>query len=256
MQQNKLIVSMTSYPARIEGVARVFHSILTQRVSQQLYHLVLVLAIPEFPNKLADLPKSLQLMAARGLIEIIWHPTNIKSHKKLIPTLLKYPDNPILVIDDDVLRPNGWLQCFINDHAAHPTDIITGMVAQYLDNGKFKMYPNREYGNTNYGTIVKNGRPANGRGGTLYPPHTFTDERFFDEALFMSLTPNSDESWQFFFNWRDQKPIRLISKQFNVSLFIEGTQEQPTALWKVNHRNNGYDKIWQKITDYMGAQKC
>ena len=152
------------------------------------------------------------------------------------------------------LDRQGWLECFIADHAAHPTDIITGMVAQYLENNTFKMYPNRAFGNTNYGKVILNGRPANGRGGTLYPANTFTDPRFFDEELFMRLTPNSDESWQFYFNWRDGKPIRLISKQFNVSMFIEGTQEQPTALWKVNHRNDGYNKIWHTLITTLGSK--
>lgn len=252
MQSNKLIISMTSFPPRIKDVSKVWFSIFQQNVDKAQYHCVLVLAEPEFPNKEKDLPNDLITLIDSNLVELIWHPTNIKSHKKLIPTLLKYPDSDILVIDDDVIRPQGWLKCFIEDHKKYPTDVITGMVAQYLENDKFKMYPNRAFGNTNYGTIIVNGRPANGRGGTLYPAHTFTDPRFFDEDLFMKLTPNSDESWQFYFNRKDKKNIRLISKQFDVSNFVKGTQEQPTALWKVNHRNNGYDIIWNKLKTELG----
>jgi hypothetical protein len=252
MQSNKLIISMTSFPPRINGVGKVWYSILSQNVDRSLYRCILVLAKPEFPNGIKDLPTDLRLIIENGLVELIWHATNIKSHKKLIPTLLKYPDSDILVIDDDVIRPQGWLKCFIEDHKKYPNDVITGMVAQYLENGKFKMYPNREFGNTNYGTVIKDGRPANGRGGTLYPAHTFKDPRFFDEKLFMRLTPNSDESWQFYFNRKDGKNIRLISKQFDVSNFVKGTQEQPTALWKVNHRNNGYDTIWQNLKRELG----
>lgn len=252
MLQDKLIISMTSFPPRIGGVARVWYSIIRQNVDSSLYHCVLVLSVTEFPRKELDLPDDLRVLIRNGLIELIWYPRNIKSHKKLIPTLLRYPDSSILVIDDDVIRPHGWLQCFIEDHRQHPTDIITGMVAQYLDGDKFVMYANRKYGNTNYGSIIANGRPANGRGGTLYPAHTFQDTRFFDEDLFMSLTPSSDESWQFYFNRKEGRIIRLISQQFDVSNFIEGTQEQDTALWKINHRNNGYDIIWKRLVDTLG----
>lgn len=245
--KNEFIISMTSFPPRIKDVAKVWFSILKQNVDKDLYKCVLVLAEPEFPNKENDLPSDLKILIETGLIELIWHPTNIKSHKKLIPTLLKYPNADILVIDDDIIRPQGWLECFIEDHKKYPNDIITGMVAQYLENEKFKMYPNIAFGNTNYGNIIINGRPANGRGGTLYPAHTFTDSRFFDETLFMKLTPTSDESWQFYFNRKDGKNIRLISKQFDVSNFVKGTQEQATALYKINHKNNGYDKIWENI---------
>lgn len=249
LSDKTLIVSMTSYPPRIKDVAKVWFSVLNQDVEKDRYHCVLVLAEPEFPHKEKDLPTDLRLLVENEMVELIWHPTNIKSHKKLIPTLLKYPNNDILVIDDDVIRPAGWLKCFIADHEKYPDDVITGMVAQYIENDHFKMYPNHQFGNTHYGEIIKNGRPANGRGGTLYPAHTFTDERFFDESLFMKLTPTSDESWQFYFNCKDGKNIRLISKQFDVSNFVKGTQEQPTALWRINHANSGYDKIWKSIKE-------
>lgn len=249
MQSNKLIISMTSYPARINGVGRVFFSILNQNVPRDQYHLVLVLAEPEFPNRFADLPKDLQLMVSRGLIELIWHPTNIKSHKKLMPTLAKYPNNDILVIDDDVYRPAGWLQCFIDDHKAHPTDIITGLIHFYLKGNKFISYPNYKIGCQEFGKVIPNGRPANGHGGTLYPAHTFSDPRFFDEKLFMTLSPTSDESWQFYFNQLEKKPIRLISKPCNLWNFVPGSQSQPTALWRVNMHQLGYDNIWKKITE-------
>jgi hypothetical protein len=68
----------------------------------------------------------------------------------------------------------------------------------------------------------------------------------------MRLTPTSDESWQFYFNRKDKKSIRLISKQFDVSNFIAGSQQQVTALWKVNHKNNGYDIIWKRLKAELG----
>lgn len=247
MRCNKLIISMTSYPARINGVGQVFYSIFKQNVSRDKYHCVLVLAQPEFPNGVADLPMDLQLMIKRGLIELIWHPTNIKSHKKLMPTLAKYPDDDILVIDDDVFRPDGWLQCFIDDHNRYPTDIITGLILYRLDGDKFIRYEDYKKGCDKYGEIVKNGRPANGHGGTLYPAHTFNDPRFFDESLFMKLSPTSDESWQFYFNMLENRNIRLLSKLYNIWDFVPGSQEQKTALWRVNVFKIGYDNIWQNI---------
>lgn len=249
MNKDTLIISMTSFPPRINAAAKAWNSVLMQNVDRNLYHCVLVLCDKEFPNKEQDLPNELRLLIDNGLIEVIWYPNNIRSHKKLIPTLKKYPNNPILVIDDDMLRPAGWLECFMADHAAHPNDIIAGMIAQYIENNRFRMYYHSPLGNTNFGQIVPNGRPANGRGGTLYPPNTFTDERFFDEDLFMKLTPTSDESWQFYFNHFEHKNVRLISKPLNVSMFIKGTQEQATALSWYNHSNDNYNKIWQRLLD-------
>lgn len=247
MQLNKLIISMTSYPARIDTVGEVFFSIFSQSVPRNLYHCVLVLCQSEFPNGLVDLPNDLQLLVRTGLIELLWHPTNIKSHKKLMPTIAKYPDDDILVIDDDVYRPEGWLQTFIDDHWQHPNDVITGLIHFYLKNDKFVSFPNYKIGCQDYGNIIPYGRPANGHGGTLYPAHTFSDPRFFDENLFMKLTPTSDESWQFYFNIIEHKPIRLISKAYNLWNFVTGSQNQPTALWRVNMHGIGYDNIWKSI---------
>ena len=63
----------------------------------------------------------------------------------------------------------------------------------------------------------------------------------------MKLTPTSDESWQFYFNIIEHKPIRLISKAYNLWNFVTGSQNQPTALWRVNMHGIGYDNIWKSI---------
>lgn len=245
-----LIISMTSYPARINCVAKVWFSILRQNVDKSLYHCVLVLAEPEFPNKEKDLPEDLKLLIENDLVELIWHPTNIRSHKKLIPTLLKYPNNPILIIDDDVIRPAEFLETFLNDHAEYPNDIIAGAIYNYLNDNKFVRYKNKRKCCLDFGKIIKNGRPANGCGGLLYPPHTFNDPRFFDEALFMRLSPTSDETWQFFFNYKEHKQIRLISKDIDCRQYMPGTQELKTALYKVNSKK--YNDIWQNLLNNLG----
>ena len=59
--------------------------------------------------------------------------------------------------------------------------------------------------------IFQTGRSANGGGGVLYPKHTFSDERFFNETLYMNLSPYSDELWQYIFNIIENKVLRQTS---------------------------------------------
>ena len=92
--QNKIIISMTSWPKRINCVAKAYGSILMTSVDKSLYHCVLVLSEAEFPNKEKELPADLMLLIETGLIELIWIKENTRSHKKLMPTLEKYPNNP------------------------------------------------------------------------------------------------------------------------------------------------------------------
>jgi len=242
MNNNKIITPMTSYPDRINFVSKVWLSILDNNLNKDLYHCVLVLSEIEFPNKEKDLPQDLlQLLGSN--IEIIWVKTNTRSHKKLIPTLQKYPENAILVIDDDQLRTKNWLNNFLENHKKYPNDVLAGMCHYRLVNNKFircSLKPD----------IYKNARPANGRGGTLYPPHTFNDETFFDEKLYMTLSPTSDECWQFYFLQKYNIPIRLIQYESDKHLVIK--EAQKTALYRTdNDFGEKYNLIWKNITNFF-----
>ena len=68
-----LIISMTSYPPRIKFVKDSFSSIVKQNISSIFYHCVLVLSIPEFPNKELNLPQDLLNLIYIEGIEILWY---------------------------------------------------------------------------------------------------------------------------------------------------------------------------------------
>ncbi|KAG4102883.1 nucleotide-diphospho-sugar transferase [Neocallimastix lanati (nom. inval.)] len=251
--QEKLIISLTSYPARIKFVKLVLESLVNQFIPFSVYHIVLVLAIPEFPNKENDLPVDLMNFIHKypDLIEILWYEKNIISHKKLIPTLNKYPNNPILICDDDIIRKPWWIKMFLEDHLKYPNDIIFGASKQYLtpelkwESYKY-LYIKTKAGRLNAvkNIIVNTGKPMNGFGGTLYPKNTFTDKRFFNENLFMKLSPTSDESWQWCFNIIENKTLRQSSKIYDYTKDII-KDSQVTSLYKVNDKK--YDLILKNI---------
>lgn len=251
---NKIIISMTSYPPRINCVAKAFASILMTKVDKNLYHCVLVLSKLEFPNMENDLPYDLRLIIDNGLIELIWTEDNQRSHKKLMPTLEKYPDNPILVIDDDVYRNEKWLTAFIEDHKKYPNDIIVGAFWKkyYLSGNNFIEKPcMRDTYNTNkYCEKVMIGyKPANGTGGTLYPPKTFKDKRFFDKNLYMKISPSSDETWQYCFNVIEGRTFRQLSIPHN-EVFIGNSQK--VSLFKENLRKYAiiYKNLEKEIPEF------
>ena len=100
-----LIVSLTSYPKRINHVHKCISSLLNQTVEPE--KIILVLAQEEFPNKEKDLPSNLLSLIEQGL-EILWY-ENLKSYKKLIPILEKYPNKIIVTVDDDNIYEPNWL---------------------------------------------------------------------------------------------------------------------------------------------------
>jgi len=118
----KAIISLTSWKARINTVSKTIFSLLKQCPG---FHIVLVLSEEEFPNKEKDLPENLKLFIDNNMIEILWVFKNYKSLKKVVFTLDKYRNVPIISADDDCLYKFNyaeelyqyWLldkECFIS----------------------------------------------------------------------------------------------------------------------------------------------
>ena len=199
---------MTTWPPRKDMCVEAMQSLIQQEHSEPV-HFVLVLSCDEFAKD-DDLMAEIERLG----VEVIWDKGNIISHKKLMPTLERYPDNPILVVDDDQQQREGWLQAFIDEHNAHPADIIYGHSSSIVEvmNGRIVEGISQRGFHTHPGQRTYNEKPANGAAGTLYPAHTFTDERFFDRHLFMRLTPTSDETWQWVWAVMGGKTFRCLPK--------------------------------------------
>lgn len=247
MNKETVIISMASYPGRIDDVCRVWESILNQECVEKC-HCVLSLEIPEFPNRENDLPEDLKNLIESKKIEVIWHPTHIRSHKKFMSPLSKYPDNPLLVVDDDIVRSEGWLKRFFEMHEKYPNDIIAGSISYWWDqDGIIHRFDDtkgvRCGGFSNVPNLIYNTAKPSSGAGTFYPAHTFTDRRFFDENLFMSLSPTSDETWAYCFNVIEDRTIRMLDEVFDPSLnTIKESQKDPNALYKFNGLT-GYQNI-------------
>lgn len=238
--KDTLLISMTSYPARIVGIYEVFLSLLYQSVDIGLYQCFLTLAKDEFINGEKDLPVKLQKLISNGWIKLIWY-HNIFSHKKLIPIIQIYPENDVLVVDDDIKRIHNFIEIFQKEHQLYPTDIICGNLAFHFNNKinleRLKGYKGKNVGEINPvpNIIFQTARPANGFGGVLYPKHTFSDKRFFNETLFMNISPTSDELWQYAFIIIENKIIRQTSIIIDNSInIIKNSQNLKTSLFRVN----------------------
>lgn len=72
MNQNKIIVSMTSYPKRIMYVSIVVNELLRQsRIPDEIH---LWLAEPEFPEREKELPIELRNQIDNGIVCMHWLP--------------------------------------------------------------------------------------------------------------------------------------------------------------------------------------
>lgn len=209
--KDTLIISMTSWKPRLNSVASSYKSILNQINEEMDVHCVLVLSIEEFPKKEQELLDNILELP----IEILWTERNIKSHKKLIPVMKKYPENAILVVDDDVCQTAGWLETFIKDHKNYPNDIIFGQsnsicyvdehdnIHEHITSGlACCQWP---------GKISYTQKLSSGAAGTLFPAHIIKNPDFYNEDLMMELSPTCDETWQWAFALMEGRTFRALS---------------------------------------------
>lgn len=106
--QYDLIISLTTWRKRIYN--REFKAVICSLLTHETnihYKVVLVLSTDEFTER--DIPKwIIELDELADNFEVLWTKENTKPYKKYFPTRRKYPDENIMIIDDDmIIKPNA-----------------------------------------------------------------------------------------------------------------------------------------------------
>ncbi|MBQ9025051.1 MAG: glycosyltransferase [Methanobrevibacter sp.] len=185
-----VIVSMTSFPDRIDRVQYTVYSLLNQSLKPK--KLLLWLAIEEFPNRENDLPSSLLNLKCNGL-EIKWC-ENLKSFKKLIPSLKEFPNDIVVTADDDVFYPHNWLESLYNEHLVNSDSIIC------TRSRKIKVNEDNTLDKYETWLLSEGSQEASylnlftGVGGVLYPQNCLNDS-VLNYDLAKKLCPNADDLW-------------------------------------------------------------
>lgn len=223
--KNELIVSLTSYPKRINSVHLAIESLLMQ--SMKPNKIILWLAASEFPSK--ELPKSVLVLKKYGL-SIEWC-DDLKSYKKLIPALLKYPNAIIMTFDDDLYYPKNVVKNLYNSYITNPLSIPCNRVTKiFVDGNEYKtirggydIYPVDTY-------LHK----LTGCGGVCYPPNSLYKD-VTKKDLFMNLAPTNDDIWFWAMAILNGRKCKIIQ---NYNPFTFDTKAKDIdALSDINNRN-------------------
>ncbi|MFA5444956.1 MAG: hypothetical protein WC262_08305 [Bacteroidales bacterium] len=129
MQEDKyqIIVSLTSWKDRINELTlpKVLFRLFRQETNIR-YKVVMVLSEEEFPLKEKELPKELVLFNKTiDNFEILWTYKNTKALKKLNPTIDKYPNLPIITLDDDMLIEKNIIDIFYKEYLINPKLVLS-----------------------------------------------------------------------------------------------------------------------------------
>lgn len=144
----KAIISLTSWKARIDTVSKTLYSLLKECPG---FHIVLVLSEEEFPKMMDEMPASLKLFVKNNLIEVLWVYKNYKSFKKVLFTMDKYRELPVISADDDCYYNCNYAQELYDAWTKDDRSIQTFHACQvtHYQHGPTTLYP--PYCFLNYG---------------------------------------------------------------------------------------------------------
>lgn len=225
----RIIVSLTSYPDRIGTVHQAIETLLKQTLKPDM--VILWLAEEQFPGKEQELPKKLIKQIERGLT-IKWC-KDLKSYKKLIPTLKLYPDDIIVTVDDDLLFAPYMIERLYKGYQQHPDCIQCHRVTKITYSPKeIKIAPS---GRVTYPCATYLHKLCGGAG-CLYPPSCLYQD-VTNENFFTKLAPTSDDIWFWLMGVLKGYKVNVVENNIPNLNYIPGTQEGP-CLWKVNDRGD------------------
>jgi len=249
----RIIVSLTSFPARIAEVHFCIYSLLTQSLKPDV--VVLWLGTDKFPNRERDLPDSLLKLRDNGLT-IKWC-KDIKSYTKLLPALKEYPDDVIITVDDDVFYVRDTVKRLYEAYLRQPQYIHCWRAHAVTFDSDDNIMPYNSWPK-----CIRHRAPScanffTGVGGVLYPPHVFSDE-IFNERVFMELAPRADDVWFWAMAVINHVKVNILKYKFHtISISPErdlGLNGEPT-LWSLNKLANGNDPQIAAVLKHYGINR-
>lgn len=244
---DNLIVSLTSFPARIDNVWKTILSL--KRQSWLPSKIILWLSLEEFPNR--EIPQSLSSMIDH-LFNVEFVDRNLRSHKKYLYAFNAYPESAIVTVDDDVFYHKDVVKNLVETSLQYPGAVIANRVRQIKWDGD-RLLPYEQW--VKRGFFDKDwGYPADasdlfpvGVDGVLYPPGAL-DRQVCNVDLFMELTPMADDIWLNAMTRRNKTRVIYTGWKYRQ---IPVRSEGAPCLEDVNCGGNLNDIQFQKVRDYF-----
>lgn len=184
----RLIVSLTSFPARTPKLWLVVESLLRQTHKPDM--IILWLSKVQYPGGLSDLPASLTRLTGRGL-KIEFREGDIRSHKKYYYMQKEYPNDYMVTVDDDIFYDSHLLEHLWAAHLQHPSAIVCNYSHQLTFDAEGHLRP---YNHWNFHSEAADHLFFIGVGGNLFPPGSLSADVTDLEAAYATC-PAGDDIW-------------------------------------------------------------
>lgn len=251
----KIIVSLTTFPARISKVHKTIENLLTQTIKPD--KIILWLTEKEFPNKEADLPENLLKLKEYGLT-ISWC-EYMRSYQKLVPALMEYPNDIIITVDDDFYYPENIIEDLYISYLKEPNVIHAHrtwrghLIGDYMKQNSNNSMLMNKYPIPSFFNFLM------GYGGVLYPPNALHKE-VLNINRFKELIPTHDDIWFWAMSVLGKTKTKQVNG-FDMSIdLIEDTQQY--GLRNINKKNSegieteeGFNKLIKAYPEILNILK-
>lgn len=239
--EENLVVSFTSFPARINEVWMVVECLKRQSVLPE--KIILWLSNLQFPTK-ESIPQNLW-REEDDLFEIRMVDDDIRSYKKFFYAMKEFPEKIIVTCDDDIFYHPETLKHLVEASRMYKGSVIANVCSQLVYNSEGELLPYSQWKRI-YKAYSCNDMVQIGVGGVLYPPHSL-DDMVLQKELFTTLIPLADDLW---LNYMVRMKGTCVVKSALNALPLPIMSNAPT-LTSVNRDNKMNDKQLNNLRQYF-----
>ncbi len=241
-RREDVVVSLTSFPARIGYVYLTIESMLRQTVLPG--RIILWLSKDQFPAE-ETIPERLDKLQ-NEVFEIRFVEGDIKSHKKYYYSFQEFPEKIVITVDDDIIYPPKLVEQLLAVSSSFPNCIVANVArkmtySEGLLNGYSQWKEATPFDKIDNVQI--------GIGGVLYPPHAMFEDCLKLE-LSQKLAPSVDDLW---LNAMARLQGTSVVKTPNKKAFLPIVIPENQTLTSVNNGQSRNDAQLNQIRAYYAS---
>lgn len=237
----KAIVSLTTHSVRTKNVFRSIQPIIANPDVQVVLN-VHKDDYPQLTNDVLDL-------SIAGKIVIIVSSLDIGPHLKYFFAMKRFQTLPIIVIDDDIIYPDNFIDELLDYHARYPECILSRRPEKitFKPDGTLLHYHlwQRPY----FNDFPCADSLATGVGGIMFPPKCFDlTDRNIEELL--KTCKYDDDVYLKVLSLRNNRLIKSVHSQQMYKKILDDDETQSIALYKSN-----WNRTMAALQIYAGELK-
>lgn len=237
----KIIVTLTSYPKRLDNIYITIRSLMNQKIKADKIMLFL-----GSDSKDYQLNKELVDLKNKGL-EIIYLDEDLKSHKKYYYVMQEYPNDLIITADDDLVYDKDFIDKLYESYLENPNCIHAYRVHRYKFNNK-QLAPYAEWEfECNYINEPSQELFFTTGAGVLFPPNLLPKE-IFNKKNIIDLCFYADDVWINFFALLSSVKTKWVKSRSQLPTVNNEVQE--TSLNVSNLYNGGNDLFLKNLISF------